>query len=964
MEIVGPIFEIAKMIFAPICKCCAYYRGADKHRRILKNKWQDLERRKIDTNSRMRAQLLPGKTPMKEVEGWLQDVEKMNDEIEAIEREAIEGKCFSRAHVGKLAFKKIREVEELYQRGAFSDSLVIDPPPSNGEIMSTPTLIGESTAERVKEAIWAWVLDNDVRKIGLYGMGGIGKSTVMEHINNRLLKEKNKFDSVIWVTVSKSLNVIQLQHDIARKLDLDLAKVEDVRERAAKLKAKLEDKNRYVLILDDMWEAFALEKVGIPEPTSANGCKLLLTTRDLAVCRGMSCNDIKMELLSKEEAHKLFLDKMGYDVFNIPYLKPIAKEVLERCAQLPLAIVTITASFKPLRQDFEWRDALEKLKTSVMRSDNREKQVLETLKFSYECLEDEEPKQCLLHCALYPEDFKINKQELIGHLIDQGYSILSKLENACLLEGGNDNFVKMHDLVRDMVLQVASPEFMVEGHLGLEDFSDEGKWREDLVKASLMYNNISTIPCNVSPRCPNLSTLLLRGNPSLKAVPDSLFEHLHGLKVLDLSYTGIRSLPNSVFSLENLSILRLRGCVGLIHVSSLAKLTTLRKLDLGLTNIEEVPHGLEMLVNLTYLNLNACRLKTIPLGILPKLYHLQYLSVSCDPNTVIVKGEEIASLKKLETFGGHFNDLYEFNTYIRSLEKRQLACYQIEVGMSVMDDLISAEVSGGKSIMLNDCNLRKGEESFVLPKDVQALGILSCHEIRILDNCEGIEHVLSFSSSCSSSSCTLSLQTLEVLALSSLDNLQVLCRKEKVASARFPHDIFSCLKTFAIVNCSRIKKLLPAGLLLHLHNLEKIEVRNCGQLEEIIAEVFDEFEGEEKEGMDTTKITLPILRTLELQDLPELKTICSSRKLIVCDSLERVEIIECQKLKRLPLSLPLLNGQLSPPPSLKDIEADKEWWESLDCQDTKNVLQPFFWDPKERDKQLIAYVEDLLRSRT
>ena len=190
-----------------------------------------------------------------------------------------------------------------------------------------------------------------------------------------------------------------------------------------------------------------------------------------------------------------------------------------------------------------------------------------------------------------------------------------------------------------------------------------------------------------------------------------------------------------------------------------------------------------------------------------------------------------------------------------------------------------------------------------------------------------------------------------------MNNLQVLFRKEEVASAQFPPDIFSCLKIFVIGNCSRKKKLLLAGLLLHLHNLEEIEVRNCGQLEEIIAEVFDEFEGEEKEGIVTTKITLPRLRTLELRDLPELKTICSSRKVIVCDSLERVEIIECQKLKRLPHSLPLLNGQLSPPLSLKKIKADKEWWESLDCQDTKNVLQPFFWDPKERDKQMIAYLE-------
>ena len=506
------------------------------------------------------------------------------------------------------------------------------------EMMPPPTLVGESTAQRTKEDILACLLDNDVGKIGVYGMGGIGKTTIMKEVNNFLLNESKKFESVIWVTVSKEFDLIKLQNDIACRLKLKLPKSGDQIIRAAELYTALKYR-KYVLILDDLWEAFALEDVGIPEPTLTNGCKLVLTTRLLDVCRGMSCKEIKMELLLKEEARKLFLSKMGCDVFNIPDLKPIAEEVLKRCAQLPLAIVMIAGSFKSLFHDFEWRNALEELRKSVKGSNNMEEQVLKTLKFSYERLKEEKLKQCVLHCALYPEDFHINKQELIEHLIDEGiiermknrqagYSILSKMENACLLEGGNDNFVKMHDLVRDMVLQVASPEFMVEGQLGLEDFSDEGKWREDFVKASLRYNNISTIPCNVSPRCPNLSTLLLRCNPSLKAVPDSFSEHLHGLKVLDLSYTGIRSLPNSVFSLENLSTIRLRGCEGLIHVSSLAKLTTMRKLDLGLTLIEEVPHGLEMLVNLTYLNLNACRLKTIPLEILPKLSHLQYLSVS------------------------------------------------------------------------------------------------------------------------------------------------------------------------------------------------------------------------------------------------------------------------------------------------------------------------------------------------
>jgi disease resistance protein RPS2 len=168
-------------------------------------------------------------------------------------------------------------------------------------------------------------------------------------------------------------------------LDLDFKEVEHERERAAKLKAKLEDKKKYVLILDDMWEAFPLEKLGIPEPVSSNRCKLVLTTRLLDVCLGMSCKNIKIELLSKEEVQNLFLDKLGCDVFNTPDLKVIVEEVLERCAQLPLAIVTIAASFKCLIHDFEWRDALEDLKTSVKGSNNIEAEVFKILEFSYEC---------------------------------------------------------------------------------------------------------------------------------------------------------------------------------------------------------------------------------------------------------------------------------------------------------------------------------------------------------------------------------------------------------------------------------------------------------------------------------------------------------------------------------------------------------------------------------------------------
>ena len=199
-----------------------------------------------------------------------------------------------------------------------------------------------------------------------------------------------------------------------------------------------------------------------------------------------------------------------------------------------------------------------------------------------------------------------------------------------------------------------------------------------------------------------------------------------------------------------------------------------------------------------------------------------------------------------------------------------------------------------------------------------------------LRNCKGIEHVLS-------SSVTDSLQTLEILRLLSLslDNLRGLFRKERAAP-----NTFSCLKKIDVQICPNIKMLLPP--LLHLRNLEEIYVNECKQLEEIIGEASDEFEEEEigEEGMDTTTITLPNLRCLTLWDLPELKTICSSNKVIVCDSLEKIVILNCPKLKRLPLSLPLLNAT---PPSLEMIFVNRGCWDSLewDSPDTKKVLQPF-----------------------
>ncbi|KAJ0045642.1 hypothetical protein Pint_04464 [Pistacia integerrima] len=549
-------------------------------------------------------------------------------------------------------------------------------------------MVGEDS---VKEKILKLLIGDRVCKIGVCGMGGVGKTTVMKHIHNQLLKERNKFDKVIWATVSKEYAVVKLQQDIATALREDLSKHNDITMRAAVLQEMLKGKKRYVLILDDVWKQISLEEVGIPEPTVMNGCKLVLTTRSTEVVRSMGCEEIKVEPLSEMEAFDLFLSKVGSELLDIPTLQSTLKLIVKQCDGLPLAIVTLASSMNGERDVRIWENALNELKARIGSVEDMIDKVLERLKFSYDRLRDPKIKHCFLYCALYPEDFAIDKDELIEYWIvegfieelesreamyNKGHANYKRLEENCLLESADHgNCVKMHDLVRDMALYITSqsPGYLVKAGMQLRELPTEHEWIEDLQKVSLMHNNISKFCLDMTlPKFTALSTLLLQYNSSLKEIDDSVFTHMTELKVLDLSHCySIRNLPNSISGLVKLTALLLNGCGYLEHVPSLAKLGALKKLDLGWTGITAIPDGLEMLVHLRYLDLYAYRIKEMPGGILPKLFRLQYLRL----DYAVAEAEEVSRLSKLESLGICFRNLQEYHIYFSLKQQRCLNYY-------------------------------------------------------------------------------------------------------------------------------------------------------------------------------------------------------------------------------------------------------------------------------------------------
>ncbi|GKV44461.1 hypothetical protein SLEP1_g51644 [Rubroshorea leprosula] len=920
----------------------------------LESECQVLKRRKTDVNSRIQVEVHSGQVVKEEVKGWLEDVRKIEQDIQDVKERAITVPYYKRASLDEDVHKKIEEVKRIQERGNFKGGLGIERAPACGIEIPTENLEGEIST---KDEIWEHLMGNKVGMIGVCGIGGVGKTTIMKHVNNDLLTG-SRFQKVIWVTVSYPLNVFELQKKIASKMKETLPEDEEVMMRAAAL-MEIMRRVRFVLILDDVWERFSLSDVGIPEPTVQNGI-------------------VKVQPLSQEESLTLFLNKVGHDVLQISGLEKILQIIVKECAGLPLAIVVIAGSMKGVDDIKVWRNALTELQDCVKSVKGSDDEIFTRLKFSFDRLPDEKIQNCFLYCSLFHEDYSyedcsLDREELIEGWIDEGlmdglrsreaaydrgHAFLDVLEKNSLLEKHFERKIKMHDVVRDMAIRSIGlgVGYMVKSKTGwkLTEVPNEHEWARDLKKVSLMANDISKILVGLTPKCSTLSTLILSNNP-LTEIPESFFEDMSGLKVLDLSKTDVEALPSSISKLKYLSALRLKRCHKLKCLPSLEKLVALKKLDLLFAGIEVVPQGMEMLVSLEYLNLSCTRLKEIPTGILSKLSSLQYLVVtsSLENSGVKINIEEVARLRKLEILNCICDDMQDFNHLLTEFKNfKNFIAYGLGVGKQSYNRLIFQREHKYK-LRIRESDI--GEKCIVLPDKLQHLRIHKCKNIRsgfnktallenatelvvcVISDCEEIEYMVELNSS-SSSSCKPVFDKLESLYLWGLSRLRALVRVEGVAT---PLRVFSNLKRLEIDGCSRMRQLLPLELLQAFQNLEEIHVEGCEQMEKIIVS------SDSDASSDKFSFIFPKLRSLWLWRLPQLKSICSAKGVMVGDSIETISITECPELelKRIPVQLPMLhNGQPSPPPHLRGIWIDRpKWWESLewDHPNAKNILQPF-----------------------
>ncbi|KAK8469876.1 hypothetical protein PHAVU_004G008981, partial [Phaseolus vulgaris] len=478
--------------------------------------------------------------------------------------------------------------------------------------------------------------------LSIVGMGGLGKTTLAQHVYSDPKIEDEKFDVKAWVCVSDHFHVLTVTRTILEAITNEKDDSGNLEMVHKKLKEKLSGK-KFLLVLDDVWNERPAEWAAVRTPLSygAPGSRILVTTRGEKVASSMRSEVHLLKQLREDECWKVFeihALKDG-DLELNDELKGIGGRIVERCKGLPLALKTIGCLLRTKSSVSDWKNILE---SEIWELPKEHSEIIPALFLSYRYLPSH-LKRCFAYCALFPKDYEFVKEELIllwmaqnflqspqhiRHPEEVGEEYFNDLLSRSFFQhSGFGRRFLMHDLMNDLAkyvcadfcfrlkfdkgqcIQKTTRHFSfdfddVKSFDGFGSLTDAKRLRSFLpisqgwssqwnFKISIhdLFSKIKFIRMLSFSRC-----------SFLREVPDSIgdLSHLHSL---DLSSTGIQKLPDSICLLYNLLILKLKFCSKLEEFPlNLHKLTRLRCLEFEDTKVRKMPMHFGELKNLQELD--------------------------------------------------------------------------------------------------------------------------------------------------------------------------------------------------------------------------------------------------------------------------------------------------------------------------------------------------------------------------
>ncbi|KAM5556240.1 disease resistance protein RUN1 [Rosa sericea] len=501
---------------------------------------------------------------------------------------------------------------------------------------------------------------NDVRFIGIWGMGGVGKTTLARVVYEKI---SHQFEVCIFLAnvreVSATLGLVRLQKQILSQiLKEENVQVWDVYDGMTRIKRCVCNK-AVLLVLDDVDQPEQLENLAGGKDWFGVRSRIIITTRNRHV---LVTHDIEKPYevrgLNYDNALQLFSWKAFMKYEPEEDYAELSGHFVSYARGLPLALRTM-GSFLYKRSPDAWSSALEKLRNTP------DRKVFDLLKVSYDGL-DEMEKTIFLDIAcfrrLYRNVFMI-KQVYSSDLCNR--ITLDVLAEKSLITISSNNQIGMHDLIQEMGCEIVRRESYEEPggrsrlwhrndifhvftkNTGTEAIEgilldlpelEEADWNLEafskMCKLKLLY--IHNLKLSLGPKyLPNALRFLKWSWYPSKSLPpgfqpDELTElslvhsnidhlwngikYLGKLKSIDLSYSiNLRRTPDFT-GIQNLENLVLEGCSNLVKIHpSIAFLKRLKILNFrNCKSIKCLPSKLEM-ESLETFDVSGCsNLKMIP----------------------------------------------------------------------------------------------------------------------------------------------------------------------------------------------------------------------------------------------------------------------------------------------------------------------------------------------------------------
>eukprot|EP01018_Ginkgo_biloba_P010662 Gb_38841 [translate_table: standard] len=307
--------------------------------------------------------------------------------------------------------------------------------------------------------------DDSVLTVGIYGMGGLGKTTLAKALYNDIHSrfEASSFVSDVWESAQQFNGLRDLQRQILMDLTGEDIKLNSIAHGKSQMRSRLGSK-RALVILDDVDDQKQLDALG-PSDWFGRESRIIVTTRDQHVLKVGEANEkYAMEGLKFEQALELFSWHAFLRVCPDTDFQGLSKRIVNACEGLPLSLEVIGAHLVDKKDNIKcWEEAVRRIESL------QDKILYNTLKISYDGLDYEEQQIFLDIACFFLRHYHTTTIYEMKNVIKlweaSGWKANTAVQNLSLkslITVSKNDCIVMHDHLRDLGRRIVAEESLEE----------------------------------------------------------------------------------------------------------------------------------------------------------------------------------------------------------------------------------------------------------------------------------------------------------------------------------------------------------------------------------------------------------------------------------------------------------------------------------------------------------------------